>query len=342
MIVVIADDLTGAAELAGIGLRCGLRARVCMEVPGPGRVETGAGEELADRGEPVAGPVELLVIATDTRSMRRAEAVEETLRLIKEVLRLRPEWVYKKTDSVLRGHVMDELVVQMEVLGMEKTLLVPANPGLGRTIKGGRYYIDGVPVHETSFFYDPEFPVKSPEVWEMLGGVLDGRIVVEDVETAGDLYNLAGRIDEKTLAAGGAEFFTALLGRDEVVRNTAEEMRRPILLVSGTAFRKSREMIGQVEGDVVRLLREEGKAIVSGWPKGDIAEQVRRVLAEVAVHELVIEGGATAYAVLRASGLTSFVPVEELAPGVVRMRAGEMYITVKPGSYEWPEKILTI
>ncbi|MDI9872315.1 hypothetical protein [Flectobacillus roseus] len=32
MILVIADDLTGAAEIAGIGLRYGLKVRVCTEI----------------------------------------------------------------------------------------------------------------------------------------------------------------------------------------------------------------------------------------------------------------------------------------------------------------------
>jgi len=307
MIVVIADDFTGAAELAGIGIRYGMRTEVWM------------GETLADQ-------VELLVIATDTRSMRREEAVEETLCVGRAVLKLRPEWVYKKTDSVLRGHVVSELSALMEVLGMEKTLLAPANPALGRTISGGRYYINGVPIHETSFYNDPEFPVRSPEVREMLGGSLDERIVVGNVEAADDLYNLARSINEKTLAAGGAEFFRVLLGREEVVKEPPPEMRRPVLFVSGTAFKKSQEI----------------KNMIAGWPREKIAAQVRQALSETTVRELVIEGGSTAYAVLRAAGLKSFVPVEELAPGVVRMRAGEMYITVKPGSYAWPEKLLTI
>jgi len=319
MIVVIADDFTGAAELAGIGVRYGMATEVWMG-------ETLAGAETMVGAETLADPVELLVIATDTRSMRREDAVEETLRVTRAVLKLRPEWVYKKTDSVLRGHVVGELSAQMEVLGLEKTLLAPANPALGRTISGGRYYINGVPIHETSFYHDPEFPVRSPEVREMLGGSLDERIIVGDVEAAGDLYNLARRIDEKTLAAGGAEFFRVLLGREEVVQEPAPEVRRPVLFVSGTAFKKSQEI----------------KNMIAGWPREKIAEQVRQVLSETTVRELVIEGGATAFAVLRAVGLKSFVPVEELAPGVVRMRAGEMYITVKPGSYAWPEKLLTI
>jgi uncharacterized protein YgbK (DUF1537 family) len=332
MIAVIADDMTGAAEIGGVGIRYGLRTEVRMEVP----------EGKPVQGETAAGQTELLVIATDTRSMARDEAVEEMRRVTRAVMALGPAWVYKKTDSVLRGHVADELLAQMEVMGIGKALLAPANPGLGRTIKGGRYYINGVPIHETSFRDDPEYPVSSSEVRVMLGAP-EEKIVVGEVETADDLRALAACVDEGTFPAGAAEFFAVMLGRKEVVREPAreqvDEMRRPILFVSGTAFRK---VAGQDGGDIVRRLREEGKATVAGWPRESIAEQVRQVLSEVKVRELVIEGGATAYAVLRATGLTTFVPVEEMALGVVRMHAGDIYATIKPGSYTWPGKILTI
>ena len=59
MIAVIADDLTGAAELGGIGLRHGLKTEV----------RTIAGTKL-----PPA--TDLLVIAADSRSKPQAAAIE--------------------------------------------------------------------------------------------------------------------------------------------------------------------------------------------------------------------------------------------------------------------------
>src|SRR5579872_7468068 len=111
MIAVLADDLTGAAELGGIGVRHGLRTELCLAVP----VETAA---------------DLLVIAGDSRSKGQAAAVEEMQSLTRQLRNLRPEWIYKKTDSVLRGHVLAEIKAHMPVLGLEGALLVPANPAL--------------------------------------------------------------------------------------------------------------------------------------------------------------------------------------------------------------------
>src|SRR5262249_22263886 len=103
MIVVIADDITGAAELGGIGLRHGLVTEVCTVVGGS-----------------VDAAIGLLVVAADTRSKGVEEAVKDMRNITGLVKELGPSWVYKKTDSVLRGHVVDELNVHMEVLGFSR------------------------------------------------------------------------------------------------------------------------------------------------------------------------------------------------------------------------------
>ena len=55
--------------------------------------------------------------------------------------------------------------------------------------------------------------------------------------------------------------------------------------------------------------------------------------------ELLVEGGATAAAILQRLHLQAFTPVEELAPGVIRMQVAgnrQLCLTLKPGSYDWP------
>lgn len=342
MILVIADDLTGAAELAGIGLRYGLTTEVRMEVP----ASTEAG---------------LLVIATDTRSMDPVSAVAAMETVTKQAMRLQPRWIYKKTDSVLRGHVAGEIRAQMEVLGRHRCLLAPANPALGRTIQEGKYFFKGLPVHQSSFSTDPEYPVVSSSVKDMLhaeASVLpirstlpDRGIIVGEVRENKDLYHWAGYVDPVTLPAGAAGFFEALLAREDRQRNSADQaepMGKPILFVSGTAFRKTAFATGSTAQEIIRQLHEQGIAAVAadGSPgegphvvKERMAKLVAGVLSQTDVAELVIEGGATAYAILREAGMDRFSPVGELAPGVVRMNAGSLHITVKPGSYPWPEKI---
>jgi uncharacterized protein YgbK (DUF1537 family) len=316
MIAVIADDLTGAAELGGVGLRHGMMTEV-------------------RRGVPPAFDGGLLVIATDTRSGPVGAAVVEMRSITAGVLGLGPEWVYKKTDSVLRGHVVAELRVQMEVLGFRRVLLVPANPILGRTIVNGHYFLNGVPVNESSFATDPDFPVVSSDVQEMLGdaSVVVCRlgeelpatgIVVGEVGSVDDLAVWARAVEPGMLLAGASGFFDALLSL----------RRSPVLYVSGTTYWANEQGSLDVER-AVEMLRG-GKAVIAGR-KEELAEAVEMILSRVSVGELVIEGGSTAYAILKRLGIERLIPQMEFAPGVVRMRAAGFYVTVKPGSYPWPK-----
>jgi len=332
MIVVIADDFTGAAELGGIGFRHGLVTEICTVVP-------------------VRPEVDLVVIAADTRSKDVSAAVADMLEITRKVRELGPELVYKKTDSVLRGHVVAELKVHMEVLGFNQALLVPANPALGRVIRDGHYFVNGVPVHETAFAMDPEFPVRSSGVQEMLGeGFSESGIIVGEAGSVDDLWDWAGRVEPGMLLAGAAGFFSAILDR----------RRLPVLYVSGTTFDTSRERLKRLYEDggpvlympvdlerAVELLRG-GKLVVAEGAGGMSALELRtrmgrliaQLLEQVKVGELVIEGGSTAYAILKEAGLSRFVPEQELAQGVVRMRVpGGMLVTVKPGSYGWPDSL---
>jgi len=324
--------------------------------------------------------------------MRQEEAVEEMEKITRQLAALQPEWIYKKVDSVLRGHVVAEINIQLKVSGLKRALLIPANPALGRTIKGGHYFLDGEPVHTSSFAADPEFAITSSDVLDMLHAreapvpihvrkhsevLAVSGILVGEVQENDDLAiwaGLAGHADEPMLLAGASGFFTALLRerRGQVTVNRTPALSGyPVLLVSGTTFAKNQAFIRglhaagepvsylpasgvekEISETIVNDLIDGGKAIVAiegvafGDPveaarmlRGRMAQLVSQVLAEAPVQELVIEGGATAYAILEQAGLRAFFPEEELAPGVVRMRierAYPFYVTVKPGSYEWP------
>lgn len=66
------------------------------------------------------------------------------------------------------------------------------------------------------------------------------------------------------------------------------------------------------------------------------------ILEKTEIDELIIEGGATAYAIISQLRYGKFNPVQELAPGVIRMKIkdhNKPVITVKPGSYKWSEEI---
>ena len=74
--------------------------------------------------------------------------------------------------------------------------------------------------------------------------------------------------------------------------------------------------------------------------KNRLSTVVKHLLKNTDVDEIFIEGGATAYNILHTLGWNSFTSTEELALGVVRMQYNsnpKNHITLKPGSYKWPE-----
>ncbi|MET0395173.1 MAG: four-carbon acid sugar kinase family protein [Chitinophagaceae bacterium] len=372
MIAVIADDLTGAAELAGIGLRYGLEVELWTALPSASRAD-------------------LVVVSTDSRSVSKDEAVKITGRVLECIKNLQPEWIYKKIDSVFRGHVLEELKLQMQLTGPDKAIVLAANPSLGRTIRDGVYYVNGVAVSETGFAADPEFAISNSSVRQMLqagekeleicrhtGIIPDKGIIVAEAATNEEVAAWADKAGNHSVLAGAGDFFAALLDKTLASRPQPQpDLERPFLYVCGTAFAGSHAFIkevqrkhgcvaylpvpvlqGQADEVLVRtvheLLRQQGRAIVaidpdetrlSDFPAPSLrkamANTVKMIIQAAPVRELFVEGGSTASAVLAALDIQAVRPVNELQRGVVRMKDSNdtIYITVKPGSYALPKLI---
>ena len=208
-IIVIADDITGAAEIAGIAFHHGLPVRLlCSSL------------SITNPKDVVSRETEVTVIATDTRSMTEAEAVVETRQLTKLITSFFTPplggWgagviLFKKTDSALRGHVVAELEVLLHETSYEHALYLPANPSKGRIIKDGIYYIGDKPIAETDFSFDPEFPAVSSKMAERFPFCEEKNIFWHDVTSEEDIQQTIAQADDRTLFAGAADLFTTLL-----------------------------------------------------------------------------------------------------------------------------------
>jgi uncharacterized protein YgbK (DUF1537 family) len=76
-----------------------------------------------------------------------------------------------------------------------------------------------------------------------------------------------------------------------------------------------------------------------------LAQGVSAVLKQVRLSRVLLEGGATASAVLGREGWARLEVGPSIAPGLARLRPhGTDYpeLLIKPGSYEWPEAIWRI
>jgi D-threonate/D-erythronate kinase len=208
MIIVIADDFTGASEIAGIALEFGLSVRIQTE--------------LQDKTE----HCDVLVIDTNTRSLGERESVGVIDHVMQKVCRIRPELLFKKTDSVLRGNIKHELNTVLQYYPEKSVLLVPANPSMGKTIRLGRYYVEGDPISESVFSQDPECPALVSDVIQLIerdsseGDVQllasgqpteSGSIYIPDILDESDVMYWASYLQKNHIAAGAADFFRAIL-----------------------------------------------------------------------------------------------------------------------------------
>jgi 4-hydroxythreonine-4-phosphate dehydrogenase len=135
--LILADDLTGAADCAIAFARRGRTAAV------------GWGEAPAPVGATV------FAINTDSRRLAPAAAAARHRSLVEA--RLTPGMrLIKKIDSTLRGQPAAELRATIQALrdrgAGAMAIVVPAFPATGRTTEGGRIYLGGTPLEETALW----------------------------------------------------------------------------------------------------------------------------------------------------------------------------------------------
>ena len=384
MITVIADDITGAAEIAGVCLRFGLKVTLGIDsVP----------DVRAD----------VCVISTDSRSDTEIEAYHIHHKLATEVFNNPDSIVFKKCDSVLRGYVLTELSAILDVKKFKTIVLKPANPLSGRCIRNGTYFIGSEKIEDTDFAKDPDFPATVSEVqhlllnrsanYNLITDIHTGTIhefkkeglFVPDCSTVEELSIGCNLGDDDTFMCGSAAFFGQLLLKSGIARikkdQTLPTFAQDYLIVSGTTHSASRNVGNQpnkIKTQVVAfpesLLREKTENIeIEKWVEElhiiwkrnrkmilTISENkisfpdsttilkqrmgliVQQLVEKCEIKELFIEGGATTYSILNILNWKTLIPVQELSPGVVRMEVPDfpsIHLTIKPGSYSWPESV---
>ncbi len=368
--IVIADDITGAAEIAGIAFNKGRQVRLALN--------HGNSSPLTSHLSPLTSNI-TTVIATDTRSMTEEEAIAETQRIVAPLPKqggVGGGSLFKKTDSALRGHVVAELSALLEATDYQRAVYLPANPSKGRIIRAGTYYINNTPIHETDFSFDPEFPATTSVLKERFPDAQQKGIIMPDAESKEDIRRIIAEYnDGKTLFAGAADLFEGIIGEDSLssllspLSSTSHlsplTSKRSTIFLCGSTQSKPLD-IGLPVTAMPRTIYDGSKDITL-WEEeaamlydqhGSLMISIpfrHRTGKEVAVHlremtatligrlvkrrqpqQLILEGGASAFATLQHLGWHELEMVCQLAPGVIKTKAPNgTFVIMKPGSYSW-------
>ena len=348
-VLALADDMTGALEVGAKFSSAGIRTLVSAQ-PVPSS----------------SAPV--LVLDTETRHRSPELAAQEVRRFALESGAVSPRLVYKKTDSTLRGNISAELRALAELYPNWRIGYAPAYPGLGRTVKKGVLYIEGVPVAETEFARDLMNPIRTSSVAEMLEPSL--ACTIFDGETDEDLTEAARTIlsdSRMRIAAGPAGLAGTIAEQIDLPRGSPAPLPavRSCLVINGSLHEKSSiQMQHAVAEGCIAL--EYGSA----WRtfKGD--RQLRTNPAEVANENaqcvleqimvggpdaILVIGGDTAFAVIKTLGLPPLVPIAEVVPGVpftrveaahlaqaVPGRRRDLLLITKAGSFGGPDVLCRV
>lgn len=203
-LLVVADDFTGALDTGIQFAQQGIETRVFYR--------EFRGAVNPDCKTPV------VVIDSETRHLRAEDACEAVKEIVHAAASSGIRYIYKKTDSALRGCVGAELAGAVygasEVSGGPVDMIfAPAYPRMKRTTENGVQYIESVPVSESVFGRDPFEPVTHSDISEIIGsheGIektclkageeiscalsgKSGRIIICDAANDDDLRKIAAR-----------------------------------------------------------------------------------------------------------------------------------------------------
>ncbi|GAB2964788.1 hypothetical protein LWP59_23735 [Amycolatopsis acidiphila] len=368
-LVIVADDLTGAADAAAA---YGPFDRVAVALDGSAALPD------AD------------VIAIDTDSRHRSP--EFAARAVAAAVRGAADAgfpLYKKIDSTLRGNIAAEVGAALHELSAT-ALLAPAFPGTGRTVTGGvlrvgdtvrgdlRELFAGTGLRTALIPLDVVRSGPSEVVAAYRAAAAD--VVCADAVTEADLEVLhaagtalgpdvllvgsagltrvaaraRGHRERPFPPAGGAAVLTVLGSYSGLAREQRAAMAASgeVTVVAVAApfglaeQRRAGAALSTSDGDV--LLVPDPAAPVARADAAEVAGALASVAARHVARRrdtlagLILAGGETARAVLLAAGVRGFTVLGELAPGVVRSAVpelGGLPLITKAGAFGAPDTL---
>ncbi len=220
----IADDLTGATDLALTLTREGLRT-----------VQS-TGQPRSDLD--LAG-IDALVVALKSRTIPAADAVAQSVAAAEALRRLGAQrflFKYCSTfDSTDEGNIGPVAEALIDFLGGEQTIACPAFPRAGRTVYAGHLFVNGMLLSESPMKDHPLTPMRDSDLRQVLGRqtrLAVGLIGFDDVDQGPDAIRTA----LKREAAAGRRICIADAITDAHLRDLGSGIADLILVTGGSGI----------------------------------------------------------------------------------------------------------
>ncbi|MEW5811837.1 MAG: 3-oxo-tetronate kinase [Actinomycetota bacterium] len=353
----IADDFTGALDLANNLARAGLRTVQINGVPGDG-VDTGAAQAV--------------VVALKSRTAPTSDAVAESLAALRWLRRRGTERFYVKYcstfDSTPAGNIGPVLDAVLDELDLTTTVVVPAFPATGRTVYQGHLFVGDQLLAESSMRNHPLTPMSDSSVVRLLSpqthrhvdliahrcvragaSVISarlrdlagdglGHLVVVDAVSDEDLATIARGSQGLAVVSGGsglAQFMPTAWNFDTDASSTAlPDIVGPAAILAGSVSAATNQQVAAYPGpkralDPIALLHDDDHLRQAlRWAQARIDDGTVPLLYSTAGPESVarsakVSGGKAASAVEDALARAAVVMVEDAGVRRLVVAGGE-------------------
>ncbi|NNJ28854.1 four-carbon acid sugar kinase family protein [Lacrimispora defluvii] len=214
-LLIISDDFTGALDTSVQLSVSGATAYVTLD--------------FDFNTSDFSPETDVLVVDAETRHLNRKDAYEAVFSITEHARKAGIPYIYKKTDSVLRGNIGAELSAVLKASGQRRIHFIPAYPQMDRTTRKGIHYADNIPIDKSIFGKDPFEPVLYSDITQIIRSQTDVTtsiiedpvqdwsqyegILIHDSQSVDDLELIAQKLKEKGeihLLAGCAGFAALL------------------------------------------------------------------------------------------------------------------------------------
>ena len=161
LFAAVADDDTGASDLAGMLAERGVRTLLIIDLP--------SAEQFREWSEGYAA----VVMAEGTRNLAPAAAYERTRAAVRLLQARSPRLFQIKYcstfDSTPEGNIGPSIDAALDELGEEFTVAVPALPVNGRTTYQGYHFVHRQLLSDSPMRQHPLTPMTNPNLVDLLG-----------------------------------------------------------------------------------------------------------------------------------------------------------------------------
>jgi len=250
MFGAIADDFTGATDLAGLLARSGARVSLRIGVP--------------DQMDPDPAPFE--VIALKIRTNPVAEAQTEALAALdwlRSAGAQRFYWKYCSTfDSTAEGNIGPVAEALMQKLGLGQTIYCPAFPENGRSIFMGNLFVGQQLLAESPMKDHPLTPMRDSNLMRLLAPQVKGGVgLVSRLVVAKGVEAIRAELD--ALQAQGIAHVIMDAVADEDLTLIATACQEMALLTGGSALAMPLpELYGVSGSNKAELRAPDGRSLI--------------------------------------------------------------------------------